>query len=236
MNRRQVLSGVGAGSLFVLAGCGGGGDGEPTDTTEETPAPATSPPTTQPSTPTATATTEPPPSPTSTAPDIPALGDRIKYEPRHRMRIEATNYRGEGETAILTGRWIEGNYTYTVEYRNKVVQWVRVDGETDVFFETRCFAPDEFDGPVYDGELWGDPETTEAELGLYEAATPLRRDRVDGERMYVYEVDISAGGVEGPVEYWISALTGYPVSLQVDGLAVEYWDWGQVFEPISSPC
>lgn len=247
MNRRQVLRGLGAGSLVLIAGCGdGGGSGNGSDgdgdgssgggsaggeggsgaSDELT---TTAPETTTAGNVTGRTTTE------ADGPDLPSLERTIALEPNWRWRADLSNY--HDVNSVLEGRWVDGDLAYNITSSGTSATFYHVGGEFYVVVQGRCVSPSQVPSVNFDADRWADPGNTDEQLGDLGAARPVRTDAIDGEQMYVYSLDPPTQEIQGPVEYWVSASTGHPRRfVSPDGMDVEYWDWGEVNEPVDPPC
>lgn len=247
MKRRQVLRGIGAGSVVVLAGCGGGGgdggsgddgSGGATTTTGSMGGGATD---TPPETTTelnGSAPTETE-APSTTVPSAggPPLGEFATVESNYRMRVQLADVGDQGGSVEYVGVVTGEGYDLDVTAQGQSFRIVSVGGTTHAVFQGQCVeagmgAPD----LQFDESQWADSETVDRRLGDNADLQPAGEDAIDGESMWVYELTPTQQTELGTLTYYISQSSGYLRRVEGDGLLIEYWDWGQVSETISAPC
>lgn len=258
MNRRQFLGSIGVGATTVLAGCGGGdgddgttaadgGDG-PTPGSGETTtdAPAESP------ADGGTATTTGSDSSTTTGPDTstatggtptettggPTLGElEVAFENSFRFRVDYSDFDEQPSNMVVEGEWNAGDVHSEMTYEGQTVEMYTVDGTTYVIAQGECLSLDQLGGQIPDPETdeWAGTDDRQADIENWSDLAPAGQTTIDGESVWIYAVDAGERGTEYPVTYYLSTETGRLRRVEVQGVVVDYWDWGTV-GPIDAPC
>lgn len=238
MDRRRFLLTVGAGAVAGLAGCSGGDDTTSPDDPDGDPVMDTG-------TPTATPTEEGPlgetptqsltePTPTDGAgTDTPVTaGDiEVRTEPNFRFRISFSTDQG---TVTHEGRWHGDDFASTVTGPDSSGEVYYVDGTSYVANQDACERL-RSGGSNYDTTAVDDSATRVQRFQEWDDVTATDTATVDGETVYVFEVDPEGRSISNPYTYYVNPTTGYVRRIEGPNFVVEYWDWGDV-GPISAPC
>ena len=260
MNRRQFLRGVGIASIPLVAGCSEGGpaattttgeeDGNPFgssdggDTTTATPpggggaggggGTATATPTATPGD-TTTETAEWTATDTQSAP---TLGDvEIAWEGNYRFRLDYNEYEARPVDLVATGAWHGRDFYSEMSHQGTTSSVYEVGGTTYLVAAGHCSPLDGAGSQIPDVNMKGFSKTEEkeAQLEQWSDLQATGTTTFDGETVWVFTVEAGARGNEYPITYYVSTQTNYVRRVEVQGIVVEYWDWGNV-GPISAPC
>jgi DNA-dependent RNA polymerase auxiliary subunit epsilon len=187
-------------------------------------------------TPTATATATPTAAPTTapnvtgpaTAERLPTLGEVLKYEDEYRYRIEVDEIDGEAVDYVQEGRWHGENFYARATVEGETFETYDVGGQQYFVSGGECMQLSV--DTVRNPNNW-----TAQESNVNQSVHPIETTTIDGEEVYVY--DLQVDGPEGTTTstIYVSADTGYAVRQEVEGVTIETWDWGNV-EPVESPC
>ncbi|MEF8884085.1 MAG: hypothetical protein V5A44_03045 [Haloarculaceae archaeon] len=206
-------------------GASGDGDDSSGDGSEENDA----------ATPTATATataTATPTTPNTTGPvtteRLPTLGELLKYEDEHRYRIEVDRLDGESVDYVQEGRWHSGDFSAQVTVEGENYEVYDIDGRQYFVIGGQCqqLSVDSTRNPGN----W-----TEQGSEGNQSVRPVDTTTIDGQEVYVYELETDHPEGSATSTLYVNAETGYVVRQEVLGVTVETWDWGNV-EPVEAPC
>lgn len=208
---------------------GDGADGSGSDDATATDGMAGSTPTSSPSptsSPTATTTGSGP----SGSVSGPSLGDLLQFEDSYRFRMEASQMNGESVDVQQSGRF-DGSDTYFKSTAGGRTTEIYLIGDV-VYMETggQCQEITEQWTQQQDPGNWSQSDYY-GDLDVQPSATTT----IDGEEMYVYEVDYDRQGLEGPFTYYVNAETGHIHKQESPHATIEMWSWGDV-EPVEAPC
>jgi hypothetical protein len=189
---------------------------------------ATTPTATATATPVAAATTAPNATDAVGAERLPALGELLNYEDKYRYRIEVDQLDGEPVDYVQVGRWHGENFYAQVTVEGETYETYDVDGQQYFVSGGECMelSIDTTRNP----QNW-----TTQESNVNQSVHPIETTTIDGDEVYVYELQVD--GPEGTTTstLYVNAETGYAVRQVVDGVTIETWDWGNV-EPVEAPC
>lgn len=253
MQRRRVLQAIAAGAMLGVAGCTGDGtdsaNGDTTPSPSPTPNPgsggtgggsAATP------TPAATATpadeTTPTPAPTDEPTATPAdeeTGDSevpplasldVKFEDNYRFSVSVPEL---GEP--ITGAFDGGNFYSVVTSEGDAVTTYVVEGTTYVVVDGSCTQVPGSGGAAggVDVDSLADADTVEQDITGEGSATPVPNGTatIDGEEMYVYELD--DGGTSAT--YYVGVESRRLRRVQAQGVVIDYTDWGAA-GAVTAPC
>jgi len=180
-------------------------------------------------TPTAAATTTPTPTttPNATGPvateQLPTLGELLNYEEEYRYRITVGS-----QGYVQEGRWYGQNFYAQATVEGESFETYDVDGQQYFVSGGECteLSVDTVQNP----NNW-----TAQESNVDQTVRPIDTTTIDGEEVYVYELQVD--GPEGTTTstIYVNAETGYAVRQVVDDVTIDTWDWGNV-EPVAAPC
>jgi len=231
MRRRQLLAVIGIGATTGLAGCGGQDDDTPTATATSEDGggvvDGTETPTNSPTPANATGGT-----PTDGSVSVADID--LQTADNYRMRIELSNFQGMEGTATYEGRWHSGNFRTTVTAQGGTSELAHVDGTNYLIGGGECI-PMDGGQSQYDTSQWEESASTAERLEQWADVTATGTDTMDGEEVYVFEVEPEGRSISESFTYYISAATGYTRRVETEGFVAEYWDWGEV-EPVEAPC
>ena len=215
----------GGGSGGGGGGGGGGGAGE-TATPTATPDGGT------------TETAEWTPTETPTAP---SLGDHdIEFENNFRFSIDYSDYQGstgvQGDLSV-EGKWNSRDLHLTMTAQGQTMELYYVGDTTYLKASGHCGPLSSMGGetPELNPREWAETESKEQQIEQWSDLEPSGRTTLDGESVWVYEFTGTSEGTQYDFTYYISANTGRVRRVEVQGIVIEYWDWGKV-GPISAPC
>jgi hypothetical protein len=202
---------------------GGDGDDEGDGTDGADGSGAATPAATATATPMATSTT----APNATGPvgteRLPTLGELLHYEDEYRYRIDV----GELDY-VQVGRWHGENFYAEVTVEGERYETYDVDGQQYFVSGGECME--------LSVDTTRDPNNwTAQESNVNQSVRPIETTTIDGEEVYVYELQVD--GPEGTTTstLYVNAETGYAVRQVVDDVTIETRDWGAV-EPVEAPC
>ena len=252
MERRHFLGGLCIGSVTLLAGCGGGdgngttttagggdgdgtttaGNGTPMDTATDTPADGAA--TTQ-----GADTTSSPdgttPSGTTTGP---TLGEVVVgFESNYRFRVDYSDFEEQATNMIVEGTWNGGDMHMEMTYEGQTMEMYHVGGTTYMVAQGECISLDQMGGQIPDmnTDEWASTEDQQTHVEDWSDLSPSGQTTIDGESVWIFSVEAGERGNEYPLTYYVSADSGYLRRVEVQGLVIDYWDWGNV-GPIDAPC
>jgi hypothetical protein len=235
MQRRRVLQAMAAGAALGVAGCtGGGGDGgsgddataSPSTTTEsgagttaDTPEETTS------EQATTTATEE------TGGSEGPALGSlEVDFENNYRFSVT-----GPELDAPVTGAFNGEDFFADVTSDGQDIRTYMVDGDTYVVADGSCTKIPNSGGGTAGGNMdsVAGADSVEQDINGSESAsvTPTGTTTIDGQEVYVYEIDDG----ETTVTYYIGVQNRRLRRVEDGETVIDYTDWGAV-DPISAPC
>lgn len=251
MERRTFLRGVGIGSAVLVAGCSGGsddggggattsvggdddgnlfGDGGDGGASSDGGGATTRPDTpTEVDSPTAGGDGEESVSTTTTGSDAgPRLGEvGLRIDPEYAWEMHVNSETMEDVT--LVGRTSGGDLAVKFEYQGQTFEWYLIGQDTFVVAEGQCMRNPGGRLPVSDlnPDDQTDAERYEETAREFQQLTPTGTTTMDGERVYVYEVDAGEVSAQSFVMY-VSATSGYPRRIEFDRGYVIYRSWGDV--------
>jgi len=155
----------------------------------------------------------------------PLLEDVIRSPEEFRYRLETTT---EDGNYVQVGRWHGENYYGSIESisgMDQSYEVYRVDGQLYTVMGGQCI---DMDVPQVQN-----PENATDEGSQNWSVRPTGTDTVDGESVYVYEVE--TGQRIGTMTFYVDTESGYVLRMEFMQTTYEYWDFGNV-EPVESPC
>jgi len=207
MQRRRVLQTIAAATTIGLAGCSGGGGDESDGSTPSAAEEA------------------------SGDSDAPTLGSLdVAFENNYRFSVSVLQM-GEPMTGAFNG----GNFYTVVSVEGDTVTTYVIDGTNYIVADGTCTQTPGSGGSMsgVDMDSLTDADTIEQDVTGSEAASlvPSGTANIDGERMYVYELE----DAETAATYYIGVESRRLRRVETEGTIIDYTDWGAV-EPITAPC
>jgi hypothetical protein len=174
-------------------------------------------------TPTATPNASDPPGTDESA--GPLLENHIRSPEEFRYRVETST---EDGNYVQVGRWHGEDHYASVDSiggMDQSYEIYSVDGAVYTVIGGRCI---DMDSPQFQN-----PRNATQGDSSNLSKRPVGTDTIDGETVYVYEVQTDQPG--GPYTYYVDAKSGYTLRMEFSDTTIEYWDFGSV-EPVESPC
>ncbi|MEY7850333.1 hypothetical protein AB7C87_14175 [Natrarchaeobius sp. A-rgal3] len=137
----------------------------------------------------------------------------------------------EGEVE-MNGRFYQGDYYQEMTVDGRVMETYLVDGDDYVVTDEMCMKnpapeadPAEDAGPSENAYV----ENHEDRAGEHANVEAVGTDTIDGEEMYVFEIDESE-----TITYYVSTETGYLRRIEIEAGTIDYHSWGEI-DPIDPP-
>ena len=154
------------------------------------------------------------------------FGEVTRFPESYAMKATVQS---EGRTIEMSGRFNQGDMYWSFDQQGQQMEMYRIGNSTYTVAGGQCFQGTMQQGMDRDevdpGRFSDQPEENPD-------ITPVGRDTIDGEEVLVYE--ISQGGSQEPVTYYILAESGYPRRIEAESMRWDFHSWGSV-EPIQKP-
>lgn len=232
MNRRDFLAAIGVGTAAGLAGCDGQGGGTPTGAEGgSNPTPTAQSDGDGGSTPDGSGgSTEAPASSTSLS-DV-----QVQSTDSYRFRIDMSSYEGTDTDLVTAGRYSGGNFVSRATAEGQSYESYLVDGIHYYVAGGECLELGNTNQQTNaDTGEWAETEDTTSNLQEWADVTATGTTTIDGEEVYVFEVDPDGRDIEYTYTYYISVESGYLRRVETRGLVADYWDWGSA-PAVEAPC
>lgn len=135
----------------------------------------------------------------------------------------------DGRTIEMTGRFYQGDMYWSFDQQGQQMEMYHIGNNTYTVAGGQCIR----------GTMQQGVDREDVDPGRFSERpqenpeiTPVGQDTIDGEEVLVYE--ISQGGTQDPVTYYILADSGYPRRIEAESMRWDFHSWGSV-DPIQKP-
>ena len=164
------------------------------------------------------------------------FGDVVQFTDSYAFEMVS----GEAGVAAWSGRVHGGNSYMRIEDESEVMEMYTVDEVTYIVQGGECFqlSPEELDEmDEFDDDRAEEPDvdTHEDEIGAHPELEPVGRDEIDGEEVYVFELQAEeVEEYDTAVTYYVSIETGYLRRIRTGEFVLDFHSWGKA-DPIEPP-
>lgn len=161
----------------------------------------------------------------------PVLRDAFGITEQFAFDVEA---KGE-QQATASGRFYQGDTYIQVDFEDGAAEFYEIGDDQYMVSSSQgeefCIQnPDRT--PPDEGQV--DPDDYESDVSEYPDLTPVGRDTIDGEEVYVYELTPEETGGTDTITYYVSVDSGYLRRVESPEAVVNFHSWNDV-EPVEAP-
>ncbi|MEF8854498.1 MAG: hypothetical protein V5A24_03240 [Haloarculaceae archaeon] len=183
---------------------------------------------------TETETTELTPSETATGPTLGAQD--ITFEDNFRFRIDYSNYdRNPADMSVL-GEWNRRDLHLELTYEGDTMDVYYVGNATYLQASGYCGTISVGDQvPELNPRDWAETNSKQKRIEEWSDLEATGQTTLEGQSVWVYNFRSTVEGEQYEFTYYVSGQSGRLRRVEVQGIVIDYWDWGTV-GPISAPC